>query len=79
LTASPRPDVQPYAEREWHLQHALLVLLHDIAAAVASEAALESLEARHICPEMALAEILEQERIKAGELQPKELGKDLLN
>jgi len=50
-----------------------------IASTVESEATLETLEARHICPEMALAEILEQERIQAGELPPREQGKDRLN
>ena len=50
-----------------------------IASAVESEATLETLEAHHICPEMALAQILEQERIKAGEVLPREQTGDLPN
>jgi hypothetical protein len=41
-----------------------------IASAVESEAELDRLEARHICPERALAELLEQ--AKASESQREE-------
>jgi hypothetical protein len=39
-----------------------------VASAVESEAQLDPLEARHICPERALADLLEQEKLaKAAE------------
>jgi hypothetical protein len=36
-----------------------------VASAVETEAQLDKLETRHICPERALAELLEQEKLSA--------------
>jgi hypothetical protein len=42
-----------------------------VASAVETDAALEALELRHICPEKALAQLREQELVLAGQLPSK--------
>jgi hypothetical protein len=41
-----------------------------VASAVETEAQLENLESRHICPERALAELLEERKLSAPPVPP---------